>query len=286
MSYIDAHVHVFVRPSKKYPRETSELAPADREAPVEQLLEEMEKSGVSKAVLIQLGGYRENHRYLGDCLRKFPKRFAGVGLVDLSSPSPEDELTQLVRTIGVKGIRLSRLGKPGTSMKNSPAYKLWERCDELGIIVCAYPRSDQLELFKFFIQEFPNVNVVFDHLGICPSNFSVDQFGRPHIETELPPPTMKEILKLSEHENVYVKLSGDYAFSHVPYPYEDMRPIYRALYKAYGADRLMWATDFPWIVEEPGYQKLTKLIDLHLPGLSRGEREAIMRGTASLMWGL
>ncbi|MEM2904397.1 MAG: amidohydrolase family protein [Candidatus Bathyarchaeia archaeon] len=287
MSMVDVHVHVFPRVSKWYPREVSELAPAEREAPVEQLLDTMEGAGVSKAVLIQLGGYGENHRYLADCLKRFPERFAGVGLVDPASPDPAEELTELVKATAVRGVRLNRLGKPGTGrVTELPSYPLWKRCAELGVAICIYAHADQAGFLEPLIREFQNVRVAFDHLGVCPTNFSVDRLRRPRIETELPPPTMQTILALAKYRNVYVKLSGDYAFSHLPYPYPDMRPVYRLLYEAYGAERLMWGTDFPWILEEPGYKQLTKLIDFHLPDLKRREREAILGETASRFWHL
>ncbi len=42
----------------------------------------------------------------------------------------------------------------------------------------------------------------------------------------------------------------------------------------------MWASDFPWIVELPGYGALLKVVDELLPGLNGRERDAIMGETA------
>ena len=53
-----------------------------------------------------------------------------------------------------------------------------------------------------------------------------------------------------------------------------------ALLRTFGADRLMWATDSPWILEEPGYENLTRVIDAQLPDLSEEQRALIMGGTA------
>jgi len=44
---------------------------------------------------------------------------------------------------------------------------------------------------------------------------------------------------------------------------------------------LMWATDAPWIYEEPGYGEYTRVIDELLPSISEQERGDIMGGTAS-----
>ena len=80
----DAHVHVFDRASREFPREVSPLAPAERTASVEQLLHEMNAARIERAVLIQMGRFTiEQHRYVAHPLRRWPARFAAAGLADL-----------------------------------------------------------------------------------------------------------------------------------------------------------------------------------------------------------
>lgn len=130
------------------------------------------------------------------------------------------------------------------------------------------------------------MQVSLDHLGVCPSTSStVDRWGRPRFDDEpIPPATYPEILGLATYPNVYIKVSGEDAFSKEPYPYEDMRPMVEQVYRAYGPERMMWCSDFPWIVEEPGYGPLAELMDHHLPGLPRYERDMILGGTALGIW--
>jgi predicted TIM-barrel fold metal-dependent hydrolase len=85
---------------------------------------------------------------------------------------------------------------------------------------------------------------------------------------------------LHQYPNVCVKLSGQYAFSKEPFPYADLAGWHSPLLRAFGADRLMWATDSPWILEEPGYDNLTRVIDTQLPDLNEKDRALIMGGTA------
>jgi len=287
MFRIDAHVHVFARHSPDYPREVNDLYPAEREATLEQLMAVMDRHGVDKAVLIQLGGYRDRHRYLAECLRRAPDRLAGVGLVDLEADDPAAELAELVETTGIKGLRLFQLGKPeAADVRELACYPLWPRAAELGVVMCLYPRAAEVHWVEKLVREFPGVTVALDHLGMCPAGGgSVDEWGRPRLAMDLPPPTLPTILRLAAYPNVYVKLSGEYAFTREGYPYRDLQPVVQALYDAFGPDRLMWATDFPWILTEPGYGPLTGLIDLHLPHLSADERAAILGGTAAWVWG-
>ena len=82
----------------------------------------------------------------------------------------------------------------------------------------------------------------------------------------------------------YRKVSGEYAVSRMPWPYADTRPLVEQIYRTYGPRRMMWCTDSPWILPEPGYQKLVDLLDFHLPALSPEERDQIMGGTALGIW--
>ena len=288
MEKVDAHLHVFDRACAEFPREVSNLAPADRMARAEQLLAEMDAAGIDRAVLIQLGGTGiEQHRYIAHCLETWPGRFAAVGLVDLNDPDPPARLRELVDATGVKGIRLGNLGDPAAGKPEGlKACGLFGCAEELGLNINIYTRSAQVPCIGMLARAFPGVPISLDHLGICPSTRLVsDRWGRPRFDDEpIPPPTYPQILDLAQYPNVYIKVSGEYAFSKEPYPYTDMKPMVEQVYRAYGPERMMWCTDFPWIVEEPGYGNLVALLDRHLPTLPEQEKAMIMGGTALKIW--
>lgn len=288
MAKVDVHVHVFDRLSAQFPRQTSHLAPPEREARAEQLLREMDGAGVERAVLIDMGGPRiEHHRYVTHCVGKWPDRFTATGLVDLADPDPPARLQELFEATGIEGIRLGSLGEPAAQQaEDLRAYGLFRKAEELGLNINLYTSSAQVPCIALLARAFPRVNISLDHLGICPSTPLVpDRWGRPRFDQEpLPPSTYTHILGLAEYPNVCVKVSGEYAFSKVPYPYGDMKSMVEQVYRSFGPERMMWCTDFPWIAEEPGYQRLVTLVDHHLPSLSAVEREMIMGGNAARIW--
>ena len=289
MAKIDAHVHVFHRVSEAFPREVSPLARAERSATVERLLREMDATGIDRAVLIQIGGFQiKYHRYIVWCVSKWPDRFAAVGLVDVNDADPPARLDALYESTGIAGIRLmGRLGDPGAaSAERLAAYGLFQRADQLGLNINLYCPSDQIANIEMLVYAFPGVRVSLDHLGICPSTaFTPDRWGRPRFDDEpIPPPTYPRTLELARYPNVSIKVSGEYAFSKEPYPYTDLRPMVDSIYRAYGAERMMWCTDFPWITEEPGYRRLVALLDHHLPHLAESERALIAGGNALEAW--
>ena len=289
MEKVDVHVHVFDHVSPEFPRGVSDLAPADREATAEQLLEEMAAADIDRAVLIDMGGTDiEQHNYVTHCVRTWPETFTATGLVEVSDPGAADRLTELYEATLIEGIRVGGdLGDAAVDRADElTVYPLFERAAELGVNINLYGRSEGVPCIELLAGAFPSVNISLDHLGICPSTPLVpDPWKRPRFEQEpLPPATYERILGLAQYDNVFVKISGEYAFSKVPYPYSDMKSMVEQVYRAFGPERMMWCSDFPWIVEEPGYARLVETIDHHLPAIPVSEREMIMGGNALKIW--
>ena len=288
MQRIDAHLHVFTKASAEFPRETSDVWPAEREEPVEKLLGEMETHQIDQAVLVQMAGTSiEQHRYLLHCLKTYPKRFLGIGLIPEGHPNPIEHMAQLTDNTGIIGFRFSTFGGPRDifakmDVREFGAYPIWQYAAERDYVLWLYPNAINAHLLPYLIQEFPQVRVVLNHLGMCPGKgkFSWDALGRPQIQVTGYNLAMHTTYRLARFENVTVHLSGQYAFSQEEFPYQDLAGWHRNLLNDFGSHRLMWATDFPWILEEPGYGKLTTVVEKLLPNVSESELAAIMGGTA------
>lgn len=280
---VDAHLHVFAAHSSRYPRPVDELAPADRTAPVEDLLSVMDPAGVERAVLVPLGPQDD---YVAECRRARPDRFVSVGVADaattgrLPGTDPVAALRQRIAVAGFAALRMDWLGEPGRPVMESPAYPVLRELERSGSVLWFYAPPPQLPLLAETLRLLPDLQVVLNHLGFCPEAMTADALRRPHIETPIPPPTLPGVLALARHPGVRVLFSGQYAFSRREYPYADLDPLVAELFGAYGADRLMWASDYPWTRDAPGYAALPALVDHQLPGLSVAEHTAVLGGTA------
>ena len=288
MPQIDAHLHVFTKVSPEFPRETTPVCPAEREEPVEKLLGEMEKNQIDQAVLVQMAGTSlAQHRYVLRCLKDYPNRFLGIGLIPQGHPNPAEHMAQLADDTGIIGFRLSTFGGPRDifakmDVREFETYPIWECAAERDYVLWLYPNAIEAHLLPYLIQAFPQVRVVLNHLGMSPGKgkFSWDELGRPQIQVSGYNLAMHTTYRLARFENVTVHLSGQYAFSKEAFPYQDLAGWHRSLLNDFGPKRLMWATDFPWILEEPGYGKLTTVIENLLPNLSESELADIMGGNA------
>jgi predicted TIM-barrel fold metal-dependent hydrolase len=95
--------------------------------------------------------------------------------------------------------------------------------------------SGWLPLAAAIAQRHPDLTIIIDHLGL---------HQPPRVKRESPPlKSLPELLALARYPNVAVKLCGLPALSNDAFPYTDVVPHLRSIVDAFGATRLMWASD-------------------------------------------
>src|SRR5262245_25207090 len=118
MNYIDAHAHVWTDDFKRYPLaegwKPEDMAP--RKFTAEDLLKHMKKSGVNRAVLIQMSYYYPkglpskivygfDNSYMLDTIAKYPNVFVGTAVINPLGNDPAREMGELAG----KGVRAFRI---------------------------------------------------------------------------------------------------------------------------------------------------------------------------------
>jgi len=237
------------------------------------LLEEMEAAGVDKAVLVQPSNYAYDNSYLADCLQRYPGRFAGVALLDPLDPQAPQLLEHLYLQDGIQGMRLYPIRDLRSTWLNDPiTFPLWEKAGELGLPFICFIAPQQVPMLEVMLARFPEVKVVIDHMG------------RPNACEAPPYPLYQAVVRAGFYPNAYVKVSGLRGASQEDYPYRDAFKFVRMLYGSFGPERMMWATDFPHILKQPGYQKILELVRREIPFFTSEDREWILGKTALSVW--
>lgn len=250
MTIVDTHCHVGLH---KY-------------EPVESLVFHMDHAGVDKAVFIQYGGNSDN-AYMIESMAAHPGRFQSAMIVE-----PDDDGSAIRRWAeqGVVGIRLPHASRA----TGSDPLAQWRTAAELDLVVSAPSRPEGLlsTAFTEVLDAFSDLSIVIEHLA---------GVGR---DAEAPYEKYKRALTLAERPNLTIKLPGFGEFCDVPLPTGPIPPVADMALEAFGADRVMWGSDFPPVSSREGYNNSLNVPLAHFEGLSDTERAAIFGETALRVW--
>jgi len=271
MGYIDAHVHVWTDDLESYP-----LAPgytAEQMKPPtftpEELLAHARPCGVDRVVLIQMSFYGQDNRYMLDTMARFPGVFSGVAVVDHTREDLAGEVASL-HSQGARGFRVYQWVGTGVAPLDAPEYeRLCGLAGSTGMAVCPLIDPPLLGGVAGAARRFPGTTFVIDHLA------RIGAGGKP-----IDPGDVEALCALAEHPNCLVKVSAFYALGSRKPPHDDLVPLIRRVWEAFGAERLMWATDCPYQVDDETYDDSLALVRDRLSFLSEEEREAILGRTA------
>jgi predicted TIM-barrel fold metal-dependent hydrolase len=275
---IDAHMHLFAPQGDRFRRGVNDLYPPERSALVGEYLETMDSNGIDHSVIVSLD---EHDDYTREVVMAFPERFSAVAVMDLSHPEPVEDFRSRIATMPLVGYRIWELGVVDAPVTELRYFGLLKEMSERGVAAWFYSSLEQLAVLPRVLEELPNLQVVLNHLGFCQSGIGTDEWGRPRISVDVPPASLQLVRALADFPTVAVHFSGHYAFSNAPYPYMDLAEVSTELFDAFGADRLLWGSDWPWIIEHPGYSAVVGMVEQHLPNLSSEERDMILGGNAA-----
>ncbi|MCW2361284.1 MULTISPECIES: amidohydrolase family protein [Sphingobium] len=279
---IDCHAHLVSDDKTTYPpAPPGGLLPPmafDNLMTAETLLEEMDKSGVERAVLVQRGSiYGFDSRYVCDSAARYPQRFAAVCSIDATQADCGEAVRYWVGEHGAVGIRLMELIKGSDiAWLDSPvARDAWQAAATLDVPVCVhfFPWNRDIGLARLerILREVPGLTVVIDHLGSIQSDAGGPDHG---IDDRL--------RSIAQFDNVVVK------FTTIPLGRLDKAgidpcPVIERVCDLFGAERMIWGSD---ITQSPGsYDYMAALGRAAVRNLTAAQQEMILGGTAMRVYG-
>ena len=273
MKKIDSHLHVWTNDADTYPLRVGQGAPTAR-GDAEFLLDLMDRADVAGSLIVQPIVYGFDHAYVDDTLGQWPDRFVGMCLVDPQANDPVGMLDELVGR-GYRGVRFNpALWREGELMNGDVGRALYKRAGELGVPVGYLVSPHNYDEIESLADEFPETDAVIDHFGHCvPARDGSDV------------PAFERLLSMARHPHMNVKLSEFPRASNEEFPYIDLFHWVHQLIEAYSGDRLMWGTDFPFIVEQVGYTKGWDIADRIEPAIGPGLVDQILGGTCERLFG-
>ena len=271
---IDAHVHVWTSNTARYPLATpytvKDMVPSVFTP--EDLFSHCHLERVGRVTLIQMYFYRYNNSYMLDSIARFPDVFRGVAVID-ETASNAPALMRTMAEKGVRGFRLFALEKPAEKFFASDGmHRMWQAGAKQNLSMCVLINPEDLPIVDGLCTRYPDTPVVVDH------------FARIGMKGPIRNEDLDALCRLARFKRVHVKVSAFYALGKKRPPYLDLASMIRRVRDAFGAERLMWASDCPFQVDlirhDHNYHDSISLIRDRLDFLTPDDREWMLRKTA------
>jgi len=269
MLIIDPHVHVWTN-SPDFPWPAANQNPPQEDRPAEMLLELMAANGVAKTVLVQVIHYRWDNAYVAHVIRQYPDKFMAVGRVDPEDPAAPDDLSRWTEEHGLHGVRLSpSVDASGDWFAGPLMDPLFARAEDLGVPLLLLTRPPRLADLRPLLEKHPELDVVIDHMADASPE---DKAGR------------DALMGLAQFPRVYVKISHTWSVSSQGYPWGDTHDLVREVYDSFGAQRIMWGTDWPVCLSAAEYAQTLTAVRDEMTFFTPADLEWVLGKTVLKLW--
>ena len=247
--------------------------------PVEPLVCQMDLNGVARGVLTQVLGQFDNG-YQAECVARYPGRFASVGAVDVAAADAADQV-RIWAARGMVGLRL----RPEARSPTGDPLAVWRAAAGCGLAISCGGAAANLVAAEFaaLAGAFPAMPFVLEQLG---------GWNRPDCNRE--PATWTAILALARFDNVSLKLPtlGQIAPRQIGKPLpasgpvldESQGAILLEALNAFGAQRLMWGSDYPVVSSREGYANALNWTRSLFASRPQSEVDAVFGGNAERLF--
>jgi predicted TIM-barrel fold metal-dependent hydrolase len=274
---VDAHCHAWAR----WPYDAG--VPDPQRGSIDALRYGMDTHGIDRAVVVaaRLGledprtDNADNNAYVAAAISESADRFALFADID-SFWSPEHHLAgaaarleAVVDEFAPAGLTHYVRGQDDGWLLSADGVAFFERAAELGLIASLHVPPEWHQSLAELASLVPGLPILLHHQGLVPSGLRSDDAQA------------EQLLALATLPNVFLKVSGFHYLTDRPwgYPFDDAGPLLSSLAAAFGAERLVWGSDFPVCTKHVSLRQTIEVVHEQLGFLSDREINLVMGGT-------
>lgn len=270
---IDAHQHFWERDKVAYPWLIPAYGPIFADFKPSQLAPLLKEAGIDKTIIVQSADSYADTDYMLKVGRRYSWVGGVVGWVPLLDPKlTEKKLQHYTKNPLFKGIR----------------HLIHEEKDPDWVVQPIV--IDCLKILADFKMTFDVVAVFPNHLKHVPTlaekvpklKMVIDHLAKPPIKAKEMGEWAEQFARAAQYPNVYAKISGlNTAADWETWSAADIKPYIDFAIEKFGADRLMFGSDWPVAILAGDYAKVWRETNKALEGRSKKEIDAILGGTAA-----
>lgn len=255
MIRIDSHQHFWKYKPEDYGWIDEKMKVLKHDYLPPDLQPELEAAGFSGSVVVQARQSIEESRWLLELAGRFDFIKGVVGWVDLRSENNlRYQLDELCLSDKFVGVRHVVHDEPDDLFMLDDAFLK-------GIsLLKEYNLTYDLLLFPKHLPVAEKVVAMFPE-----QQFIIDHISKPGIKDGILSPWKEDLNRIAENNNVWCKLSGMVTEADwLNHTKEDFYPYLDIVFEAFGAERLMFGSDWPVCLVAGGYQRVYGIIDEYI----------------------
>jgi len=255
---VDCHAHIITPERFPYANGPGYKPRPDETGDFEAFQRVLASHEMTHALLVQPSCYGYDNTCMLDAMARSNGRFKGIAVVE--PQATEKEMLRL-NEHGVVGIRFNLMRSDPEALSRPDASQLLARVKDLGWFLQIYA-TGQLWCGIERTLRHSRTRLMIDHLGEPDPSRGLDQ------------PGFQAVLELGRETDAVVKLSAPFRASGQPFPHADVEPFVAAIVDAFGLDRCVWGSDWPFLntSQQVEYGNLLTCLARWLPGLDDRDR--------------
>jgi L-fuconolactonase len=273
---IDSHQHFWNLEQGEYPWLTPDLDPIYRTFEPPELAAQLEAAGVDGTVLVQAA---TSHADTDAMLRQadaYPWIRAVVGWAPLMEPHQATlALNRYQRHPRFRGVRhpVHEALQPDRRVRLIDGLRQLAERRLLLEVLATFPEA--LQVVAMLAESVPDLTIIVDHLA------------NPPIKEQLLEPWASQLAAVAVYPNVYAKVSGLCTLANrACWSAVDLQPYVKHAMACFGADRLMFGSDWPVCLQAGDYARVVRETRGTLASYTRREQTAVLGGTAARIFAL
>jgi L-fuconolactonase len=263
MLKIDTHQHFWNYNPINHSWINDEMAVLRNDFMPDDLSPLLKKAGFDGCIVVQVDEDEADNDFLLSIANQHDFVKGVVGWVDFLDEQIEERLSNYQQFKKLKGFRYMLQGKQPRDLMLSKAFTDGiSLLNKYNFIYEILILSDQLKYANELVSKFPEQQFVLNHLA------------KPMIKSGEIKQWSKDIKLLADHENASCKVSGMVTEADWKnWSYQDFEPYLDVAFETFGADRLMFGSDWPVLNLAGNYQQINDLVSVYVAKLSETEQE-------------
>jgi predicted TIM-barrel fold metal-dependent hydrolase len=240
------------------------------------------------------GVFRSRYPFSELAAAKEPSRFIYHTVVSLDDPQLDEQIARVRQAPGGSALRIVPTPESGAvaRLEKGEFEPLFAAAQQHEVpVFCWLPGRGQL--LVPYLKKFTRLQFILDHCGVGQAPYRLGPTAPTLVSSVVPTRAerveqFESVLELAQYPNLALKwCHAPNLFSEQDYPYRDALPVLRRAIASFGADRIMWASDYTQARTEMGITWAQALYYvLESDQLSATEKQWLLAGSVrkALNW--